>query len=70
MLSDEDGRVDGISIGNDLATCGAVIMATGGFGANPEMIENITRRLQQPETGAGISAVMVPRATALHLGNQ
>ena len=39
LLTDEDGRVVGIKIGEDQATCGAVIMATGGFGANPEMIE-------------------------------
>ena len=39
LLTDEDGRVNGISIGDDQATCGAVIMATGGFGANPVMIE-------------------------------
>lgn len=39
LLTDEDGCVTGIQIGEDQATCGAVIMATGGFGANPEMIE-------------------------------
>jgi fumarate reductase flavoprotein subunit len=38
LLTDDDGRVTGIRIGEDEATCGAVIMATGGFGANPEMI--------------------------------
>ena len=38
LLSDADGRVTGIRIGDDEATCGAVILATGGFGANPEMI--------------------------------
>jgi len=39
LLTDDDGRVTGIRIGDDVATGGAVIMATGGFGANPEMIE-------------------------------
>jgi fumarate reductase flavoprotein subunit len=39
LLTDQDGRVYGIKIGEDEATCGSVIMATGGFGANPEMIE-------------------------------
>jgi len=39
LLTDEDGCVTGIQIGEDQATCGAVIMATGGFGANPDMIE-------------------------------
>ena len=39
LITDEDGRVTGIEIGEDRATCGAVILATGGFGANPEMIE-------------------------------
>ncbi|MBT4160990.1 MAG: FAD-dependent oxidoreductase [Gammaproteobacteria bacterium] len=35
----EDGRITGIKVGNDEARCAAVIMATGGFGANPEMIK-------------------------------
>ena len=39
LLTDEDGRVRGIRVGDDEATAGAVILATGGFGANPEMIE-------------------------------
>ena len=39
LVTDDEGRVTGVKIGNDEATCGAVIMATGGFGANPEMIE-------------------------------
>ena len=39
LLQDADGRVRGISIGEDTASCAAVILATGGFGANPEMIE-------------------------------
>lgn len=39
LMTDDDGRVTGIEIGDDRATCGAVILATGGFGANPEMIE-------------------------------
>jgi fumarate reductase flavoprotein subunit len=38
LLADKDGRVFGIRTGEDQATCGAVVMATGGFGANPEMI--------------------------------
>jgi len=39
LVSDADGRVTGVRIGEDEASCAAVIMATGGFGANPEMIE-------------------------------
>ncbi len=38
LVKDEDGRITGVKIGDDEATCGAVIMATGGFGNNPEMI--------------------------------
>jgi len=38
LITDDDGRVTGVRIGEDEATCGAVIMATGGFGNNPEMI--------------------------------
>ena len=39
LHTDEDGRVTGIGIGDEGATCGTVILACGGFGANPEMIE-------------------------------
>ncbi|MEK9821664.1 MAG: FAD-dependent oxidoreductase [Gammaproteobacteria bacterium] len=39
LIRDEDGAVCGVSIGEDKATAAAVVMATGGFGANPEMIE-------------------------------
>ncbi len=39
LVSNEEGRVTGIRIGEDEASCGAVVMATGGFGANPDMIE-------------------------------
>ena len=39
LVTDEDNRVTGIRINDDEATCGAVVMATGGFGANPKMIE-------------------------------
>ena len=38
-LIQEDGGIRGVKIGEDKATCGAVIIAAGGFGANPEMIE-------------------------------
>ncbi len=39
LLANDDGRVTGVRIGDDEATCGAAILATGGFGANPAMIE-------------------------------
>ncbi len=39
LETDADGRVNGIQIGEDTASCGAVILATGGFGANDEMIK-------------------------------
>ena len=39
LITDEDGRVTGIRIGDDTARCAAVILATGGFGANAEMVE-------------------------------
>src|SRR5438045_1509261 len=39
LVTDAAGRVTGVRIGDDDATCGAVMMATGGCGANPEMIE-------------------------------
>ncbi|MFT7218672.1 MAG: fumarate reductase flavoprotein subunit [Candidatus Azotimanducaceae bacterium] len=39
LLLDEDGCITGVAIGEDTATAGAVILATGGFGANQDMIE-------------------------------
>ncbi|MEM1435643.1 MAG: FAD-dependent oxidoreductase [Pseudomonadota bacterium] len=39
LVADEDGRVTGIRIGEDTASGGAVVLATGGFGANPELID-------------------------------
>jgi fumarate reductase flavoprotein subunit len=48
LVSNDDGRVTGVRIGDDEATCGAVIIATGGFGNNPEMIEKYL-----PQASAG-----------------
>ena len=39
LTTDADGRVTGIEIGEDRASCGALVLATGGFGANDELIE-------------------------------
>ncbi|MFK7914379.1 MAG: FAD-dependent oxidoreductase [Pseudomonadales bacterium] len=39
LHTNDAGRVTGIRIGEDSASCAAVILATGGFGANSEMIE-------------------------------
>jgi fumarate reductase flavoprotein subunit len=39
LVTDGDGRVTGVRIGNDTASCGAVVMATGGFGNSREMIQ-------------------------------
>jgi fumarate reductase flavoprotein subunit len=38
LLRDEGGRIRGIRIGDDAATCGAVVLAAGGFGANPTLL--------------------------------
>ena len=38
LLTDDDGAVCGIAAAGDSATCGAVVIATGGFGANPELL--------------------------------
>lgn len=44
LITNDEGRVTGIRIGDDEATAGAVILATGGFGNNPEMIEKYLPR--------------------------
>lgn len=38
LRQDAQGRITGVEIGNDMASCHAVILATGGFGANPDLI--------------------------------
>jgi fumarate reductase flavoprotein subunit len=38
ILTDDAGRVCGVRAGDDVATCGAVILSTGGFGANKELL--------------------------------
>jgi len=35
----EDGRVVGVAVGDDTVTSGAVVIATGGFGASPELLD-------------------------------
>jgi len=37
LLCNGAGRITGIRIGNDAASCGAAVIATGGFGANPAL---------------------------------
>lgn len=38
LLTDDHGAVCGISAAGDTATCGSVVIAAGGFGANPELL--------------------------------
>lgn len=38
-LTHQAGAIQGIEIGADRASCGAVVIAAGGFGANPAMLE-------------------------------
>ncbi len=41
LLTDESGAVCGIRIGEDKAMSGAVVLATGGFGANKDMLNQL-----------------------------
>ncbi len=38
LLRSEQGAITGIRSGNDEASCAAVVIAAGGFGANPELL--------------------------------
>ena len=38
VVDPETGRVSGVRIGDDVITAGAVVLATGGFGANPYLL--------------------------------
>ena len=37
----DDGRVVGAAVGSDVLLAGAVVLATGGFGANPERLQTL-----------------------------
>jgi flavocytochrome c len=39
LLCTDDGAVTGIAVGDDRLTAASVVLATGGFGANPELLE-------------------------------
>jgi fumarate reductase flavoprotein subunit len=39
LIADASGRINGVRAGDDVATCGAVILSTGGFGANPGLLQ-------------------------------
>ncbi|WP_019873679.1 FAD-dependent oxidoreductase [Sporichthya polymorpha] len=45
----EDGRVVGVAVGDDEITAGAVVLATGGFGAAPEKIAELFPSAWDPE---------------------
>ncbi|MFK0206297.1 FAD-dependent oxidoreductase [Agrobacterium sp. NPDC090283] len=38
LVVNEDGMIGGVQIGDDTVTASAVVLATGGFGANPQML--------------------------------
>ncbi len=38
LVTDDEGRICGVRAGDDVATCGAAILSTGGFGANKELL--------------------------------
>lgn len=38
LITSSGGVVTGVRVGDDEATCGALVVATGGFGANPTML--------------------------------
>ncbi|MDC2964251.1 FAD-dependent oxidoreductase [Gammaproteobacteria bacterium] len=46
LIVDSENRIKGVSIGEDNAVCGAVIIATGGFGANEELLQSLYPKSQ------------------------
>jgi fumarate reductase flavoprotein subunit len=40
LIVDSENRIQGVSIGKDKAFCGAVVIATGGFGANEKLLQS------------------------------
>lgn len=45
----ENGRVAGVAVADDEITAGAVVLATGGFGANPDRIAELFPSAWDPE---------------------
>jgi succinate dehydrogenase/fumarate reductase flavoprotein subunit len=45
----DQGRVEGVAVGDDEITAGAVVLATGGFGASPERLAELFPSAWDPE---------------------
>jgi len=70
LLTDDDGRICGIQSGNDVATAGAVIMATGGFGANKELLSRHYPQAAKADNWSWYIGSPMAQGDGLTLGQQ
>ncbi len=70
LLTDDEGRISGIQSGNDVATAGAVIMATGGFGANKELLSRHYPQAAKADNWSWYIGSPMAQGDGLTLGQQ
>ena len=63
LLLDDAGQLVGAAVGDDEVTAHAVVVTTGGFGANSELIERYLPQTADAVTGFGTSGPQVHEAT-------
>ena len=70
LLTDDAGRVCGIQSGDDVATAGAVIIATGGFGANKELLSRHYPQAAKADNWSWYIGTPMAQGDGLTLGQQ
>ncbi len=70
LLTDDAGRINGIRSGDDVATAGAVIMATGGFGANKELLSRHYPQAAKADNWSWYIGTPMAQGDGLTLGQQ
>jgi len=70
LLTDDAGRISGIQSGDDVATTGAVIMATGGFGANKELLSRYYPQAAKADNWSWYIGTPMAQGDGLTLGQQ
>lgn len=66
LLSDDSGPVVGVRIGGEDVRSAAVVLATGGFGANPDLLNRHYPEAAATVTGVGTSGIRIASAMGLH----
>jgi fumarate reductase flavoprotein subunit len=68
LITGDGGAVRGIRAGNDEASCGALVMATGGFGANRDMLARYYPEATRADNWSWYIGTPMARGDGLTLG--